>query len=134
MILLTNTIAQTIAPGDSVTFDEVILHSGCGECHRKGSGSVKLRCNGVYELHFSANIGGETAATAVQLTLEIGGEALPETTMISVPAAVTDLNNVATATLLKNCCGDYDRVTVVNTGTVPVVVGANPVLYVKRVS
>lgn len=69
MILLTNTIAQTIEPGDSVTFDEVILHSGCGECHRKGSGSVKLRCNGVYELHFSANIGGETAATAVQLTL-----------------------------------------------------------------
>ena len=134
MIVLTNTIAQTIEPGASVTFDEVILHSGCGECHRKGTGSVKLRCNGVYELHFSANIGGATAATPVQLTLEIGGEPLPETTMISVPTAAADLNNVATATLLKNCCGDYDRVTVANTGTEPVTVGANPVLYVKRVS
>lgn len=134
MIVLTNTIAQTIAPGASLTFDEVILHSGCGECHRKGTGSVKLRCNGVYELHFHANVGGETAATAVQLALAIGGEPLPETTMISVPVAVDDLNNVGTSTLLKNCCGDYDRVTVVNTGTVPVVIGANPVLYVKRVS
>lgn len=134
MIVLSNTIAQTIEPGQSITFDDVVLHSGCGECHRSNTGSVKLRANGVYEAHFSANIGGATAATPVQLALAIGGEPLLETTMISVPAAVNDLNNVATATAIKNCCGDYDRVSVTNTGTDPVVVGANPVLFIKRVS
>jgi hypothetical protein len=134
MILLTNTVAQTIGVGETVTFDEIILHSGCGECHRPNTGSVKLRYNGVYELHFSANIGGETAATLVQLAISVADDPLPETTMTSVPAAVGDLNNVATSTLFKNCCGDYDRVTIRNTGTVPVVIGPNPSFYVKRVS
>lgn len=32
-----------------------------------------------------------------------------------------------------NCC-DFDRLTVTNTGAVPVVVSTNPLLYVKRVS
>lgn len=64
----------------------------------------------------------------------IGGETLPETTMISVPAAANDLNNVSTTTILRNCCGDYDRLTVVNTGTVPVIVDANTAFAVRRVA
>lgn len=32
-----------------------------------------------------------------------------------------------------NCC-DFDRLTVTNTGAVPVVISTNPLLYIKRVS
>nr|DAP09071.1 MAG TPA: Protein of unknown function (DUF1619) [Caudoviricetes sp.] len=35
---------------------------------------------------------------------------------------------------VANCCCDYDRITVVNTGTVPVIVSANPVLFVHRIA
>lgn len=132
MIVLTNTTEQTLAPGQAITFDEVLLHSGCGECHRRNTGSVKMRANGCYDVFFAANIGGTTAAVPVQLSIQVGGATLPETTMISVPAAVADRNNVARDTTVKNCCGDYDRLTVVNTGTVPVVVGANSVFKVRR--
>lgn len=144
MIVLSNTTPQIIQPGQSITFDDVVLHSGCGECHRANTGSIKLRANGVYEAHFSANIGVEATPVAapdavvnpapLQLALAIGGEPLPETTMISYPAAANELNNVSTATAIKNCCGDYDRVTVINTGTEAVVIGANPALFIKRVS
>lgn len=132
MIVLSNLTTQTLAPGESLTFDDVILHSGCGECHRENSTSVKLRANGIYEASFSGNVGGPTAATPVQLTLTLGGEQLKETTMISVPAAVGDLNNVSTETRIKNCCGDYDRVMVTNTGANSIIVGPNAVLVLER--
>ncbi len=132
MIELSNTTEQTLQPGQSIVFDEVILRAGCCECHRKNTGSVKLRSNGIYAISFSGNIGGETAGTAVQLAFDLGGSTLPETTMISTPAAVADRNNVAKSTRLKNCCGDYDRISVVNTGTVPVIVGANSSFIVER--
>lgn len=132
MILLTNTVAQTVAPGASVTFDEVIFHTGNGECHRRGSGGVSMRCKGIYEAYFSANIGG-TAAGTVTLAIQAGGETLPETVMDSVTAAAGDLENVATMTALRNCCTGYERITVTNTGTVEMTV-ENPKLYVKRVA
>ncbi len=134
MIELSNTTEQTLQPGQSLVFDEVILKSGGCECHRNNSSSVKLRNNGLYAVSFYGNIGGETAATAVQLAIALGGSALPETTMISVPVAVADRNNVAASTRLRNCCGDYDRVSVVNTGTVPVVIAPNSAFIVERKS
>lgn len=133
MIVLSNTTAQTLAPGQAITFDDVVLHSGCGECHRRNTGSVKLRANGVYDVSFSGNIGAEAPGPA-QLAIQLGWATLPETTMISQTAAAGDLNNVATSTGVKNCCGDYDRITVVNTGTTPLVVGANSSLFIKRLS
>lgn len=131
MIVLSNSTEQTLLPGQSITFDTVKLHSGCGECHRPGSSAVKMRCQGIYEITFSGNIGG-TVAGPVQLSIEVGGEILPETTMISTAGAVGDLNNVSTETRVRNCCGDYDKVTVTNTGTSDVVVGANAALVVGR--
>lgn len=132
MIVLSNTTEQTLAPGQSITFDEVILHSGCGECHRKNTSSVKLRANGVYIVAWSGNIGGPTAATPVQLSVSLGGSPLLETTMISVPAAVADRNNVSTQTRVKNCCGDYDRVTITNTGENSVIVAPNSSFVIDR--
>ena len=134
MIVLSNTTAQTLEPGQAITFNNKILHTGCAECHRANTGSVKMRSNGTYVVQFSGNIGGATAATAVQLSIQIGGATLPETTMISVPATANDLNNVATVTAIRNTCGDYDRLTVVNTGTNPVIVGANTAFVIRRVA
>lgn len=131
MIVLSNSTEQTLTPGQSITFDLVKLHTGCGECHRAGTSSVKLRCNGVYDVSFAGNIGG-TVAGPVQLVIELGGDPLTETTMISTPSTVGDLNNVASGTYVRNCCGDYDRITVTNNGTSDVVVGANSVLKIGR--
>lgn len=132
MILLSNTAEQTLAPGESLIFDEVILKTGCGECHRNRTAQVKMRANGVYAVAFSGNIGAQTTAGPVFLGFTLSGSLLPETVMMSTPAAATDRNNVAKETRVKNCCGDYDRIAVTNVGTTPVVVGANTSFIVER--
>lgn len=133
MIVLTNSTVQTVSVGQSITFTEDILHTGPGESYRKNTGMVKLRCNGIYEINFSADVSGATASTAVELTVQLGGENLPETIMISTPSAANEYNSVSTTTAVKNCCGDYDRITIVNTGTTDILV-ANPSLFIKRVA
>lgn len=134
MIVLSDTTAQTLQPGQSLTYSVTVLKSGCSEAHRSGSGTVTLRAEcGTYEVHFAANISG-TAAGQVQLAIALDGEALPETTMVSTVGAAGDPNNVATATLIRTGCGCCGRVSVTNNGTAPVVVGANPSLFVKRVA
>ena len=136
MISLSNTTEQTVEVGQSITFNTVLLKSKNGsECHRKNSGSVKLCARpATYEVHFGANITGTTAATPVQLSIALGGETLPEATMIYTPATANAIGNISTDIPISNCCCDYDRVTVTNTGTVPVVVSANPVLFVHRIA
>ena len=133
MIVLSNSTEQTLTPGQSLTFNLVKLRTGCAERFRLGTGSVKLNCPGVYDIHFSGNISG-TVAGAVQLAIEIGGDPLTETTMISTPAAAGDFANVATHTYVKNCPNDYDRITVTNTGTSDVVVAPNAELSIGRLS
>ncbi len=134
MIELSNTTAQTLASGQSITFDTVLMHTGNGECYRKNTGSVKMRANGIYEVKFNGNISGATAGTAVSLAIQQGGVTLPETAMITTPAVANDVNNVSCSTLIKNCCGDYDRVTIVNTGTADLTISANPTFTIRRVS
>ena len=123
MIELTNSAAQVVQPGQSVAFDTVVLHT-----------SIKLRANGIYEVAFSGNITGSTAATPIQLAIALGGIALPETVMVSTPATANAFSNVATSTFVQNTCGDYDRVTVVNSGTDPVTISANMNFSVRRLS
>lgn len=134
MIELSNTTAQTIAPGQPLTFDSVLLKGGISESHRPNSSIVTLKAKcSIYEIHFAANIAG-TAAGPIQLSVALDDEPLAETTMITTPAAAGDATNVATATLIRtdcNCCG---RVTVVNTGVSDVIVSPNPALFVKRVA
>lgn len=135
MIELSNTTAQTINAGQSLTFDTVILRTNsCAEAHRTNSGAITLRCApAIYEVHFNANISG-TAAGPVQLAIALDGEALPETTMINTIGTAGDLENASATTLVRTTCGCCGRVTVMNTGTEPVVVGANPTFYVKRIA
>ena len=137
MIVLSNTIAQTIAPGQSLTFNVKVLHTGCGECYRDGSGAVGLRAkSGIYNCFCKLNVASETSADPVQLALAMGGSPLLETTMISTPSAANVFNTVACETLISTCCcdGGAGVVTVINTGENPVVVDANPCLCIKRVA
>ena len=131
MILLSNSTTQTVQPGEAITFDLERFKSGCCECHRQGSSAIKLKKCGVYELMFTGNVGGAAVGT-VQLQMEAGGEVLPETTIIVTEDTVGSLDNVAAHTLFRNCCGDYDRITIVNTGTVAAVIDANSAFTAKR--
>ena len=137
MIILSNSIAQTLAPGQSLTFDTTVLHTGCAECHRSGSGSVGLRANnGIYNVSFRANIGSTTAATDAQLSVQMGGSPIPETTMQSYTTTVGNLNNVACETGVSTCCcnGGGGAITVTNTGTTTITVGTNSCLFIKRIA
>lgn len=133
MVELVNSSQQTLPVGGALVFDKKLIQNGCGECHRSNTPSVKMRQRGLYEVSFNGNIGGTTAGTPVQMTLQLGGANLPETNMISTPAAANNLNNVSASTFLSNCCDDYDRITVVNTGAIPVIVGANASIKLKRI-
>lgn len=134
MIELSNTADQTIAPGQSLTFDTALLKTGCAEAHRTNSGIVTLKADcAVYEIHFAANISATAAGTA-QLAISLDGEPLIETTMINTISTAGDPDNAATATLVKTGCGCCGKISVTNTGTTSVVVSANPALFVKRVA
>lgn len=127
MIELTNSAAQTVQPGAAVTFDTVMLHTGCGECFTKGIPSVKLRAiGGTYKIDFTGNVSGTAANTPVQLAVALGG--------VAIPAAENAFNNIAIGTYAKNTCCDLNRVSIVNTGTVPVLLAANMNLRIARVS
>lgn len=134
MIELSNTAAQTIAPGQSLTFDTVLLKTGCAEAHRTNSGIITLKANcAVYEIHFAANISATEAGTA-QLAISLDGEPLLETTTINSVGTAGDPDNAATATLVKTGCGCCGKISVTNTGTTSVIVSPNPALFVKRVA
>ena len=75
-----------------------------------------------------------TGELKAQLAFQLGGATMPETTMVATPGAANASNNVATSTLIKNCCGDYDRITVTNTGTADVTVAANSAFIVRRLA
>ncbi len=135
MIIVSNTAAQTLQPGQAITFNEVRLKTGCGEAFRMQTGTIGLRNNAAYRITFHANVGGTVAAAPVQLNIQLGGASDLTTTMISTPTtADTELNNVSASTgILTGCNGLPNTVTVANTGVNPIIIGANPSLMVNRV-
>lgn len=137
MISLSNTAAQTLTPGQSLIFDNVIVKSGCAECHRANTASIKFcarNARAIYEVHFSGNVTNGTAAAPVQLSLALSGDVLPGTTMISTPSAANAVNNVSAIAVVRNNCCDYDRITVTNTGTTDVTVNPGAMILAKRVA
>ena len=134
MIILTNNASLELAPGQSLTFNTEILHTGCAECHRIGSGAVTMRMRqAIYDIFFKANIGSTTAATPAQFTIFLNGSPMTETTMVSTTAAVGDLNNVACATAVRTCFCGPETLTLVNNGDTTIVV-EQPLLKVKRIA
>lgn len=133
MIVLSNLSAQVIQPGQSVTFDKVVLHTGKGECFNSQlPKSVKLRMQGIYSLGFSGNVASATAGAAMQLAIAVGNQPLVETAMNSTPSTANVLNNISTETRFQNCCCDMDRLSVINTGTVPVTLAPNSAFVIER--
>ena len=135
MIILSNSIAQTLDPGQSVTFDTVVSKTGCSECFRVGSGVVTLRQQkAIYEIKFGANIGAATAGDAAQLAISINGSPLVEGSMISTTAAAGDLNNVGKDTAIRTCCCGPETCTITNTGTTTVNIDKGPSLFIRRIA
>lgn len=134
MIKLTNLTAQTVQPGESVTFSTIMRRSGCAECFRLGTGSVKLcKRPATYEAYFQANVTTETVGIA-QLSFALSGDVLSESTVVRQITTANAFDSISLQDLISvNCC-DFDRITVTNTGTIPVVISTNPLFYVKRIS
>lgn len=129
MIVLSNTAAQTIQPGENVVFNTVVQRSGCDTLWQCGSGPLHIKC-GIYDIEFTGNVGG-AAATQPNLVITIDGTALPETRMTETSALATDVHNVHASTRRRNCFGGA-VVNVRNVGTTPVTLQANPALVVER--
>lgn len=126
MMVLSNTATQTLQPGQAITFDRVVTRCSCGECwNRQLPQSVKLCKQGCHLLSFSGNITSPTAGDALQLAIAVVGQPLVETAMNATSAAENQLVNVSTLTAYNNNCCDADRISVINTGTVPVTVAQN---------
>lgn len=132
MVVLKNTTAQTLQPGQSITFDDLVTWSGNGECARSG-GPVGLRFSGAtYKLYFKAIVTGATAADPVQLSIALGGAALPETNAVYTPAAANAVGTISAETYAKTCVGLNNSVTVTNSGSFPIIVQPNSMLSVIR--
>lgn len=133
MIELTNSTALILAAGQTAVFDTVLLNKGCSTCTRNGTGSIKLRKCGVYEVRFSGNIGVSGGTGAAQLSMSLGGVPYASSTVISQTAAAGDLNAVEKTVLLDNNCCDYSRVTIVNNGTNAVTIGVGSIFSARRI-
>lgn len=133
MITLTNPSAQTVQPGQNVTFTTVDAHTGCSECYRPGTNSVKLRSGGAYEVTYAANVSNGTANQAIQLGVALSGTVMPISIAIEAPATAGTLTNMTRTVPVTNCCCDFDRITLVNSGPNPINLGPNPMLYIRRV-
>lgn len=134
MISLSNSTAVTLPVGGSLVFDVVNFHTGCAECHRPNTNSVKLKASGIYEISFHANVSSPAAGTALSVSVELGGSPVNGGTMITTPAAADALDSISITVPIRNCCCDFDRVTIVNTGSTGITVAAGALLYIRRLS
>ena len=146
MIVLSNAATEVIPAGGTVTFDISVLHTGCddngcggSEYHRKNSGAVRLRgksrkCSSIFYVFFKGNVTSKTAGTDVQLAITIDGTPLNETSMVTTVWAANSIENMAAMTALKVSPRKDVSLSVTNTGTTPVILGANSALYIRRIA
>lgn len=138
MVVLSNTTAQTLTTGQSLTFDS-LRQTGCSE-YFTGSGSSQLflKQNGTFLVDFTATVTGTTAAAPVQLQLEVNGAPRAETLRQVTITAAGDLHTLAFGTAVGttgNCCFDIGAVsiTVTNTGVNPITINPGSAFRVARV-
>lgn len=138
MIIVSNSTAQTLTTGQSLTFDLRTLKTGCSEYATDGGSAVYLKPKGLYLVDFSANVTNSAANALVQLQIEVNGQPLANTIMNATPATAGDLWNVSRATAVDTnvcCCFNIGTafVSVTNTGANPVVVAPGASLRIGRV-
>lgn len=133
MIQVSTLATQTLQPGQSLVFGKVNHKSNCKGCQCFNSDlptSVKLCSKGTHDVSFHGNITG-AAAAVLQLAIALEGQPIPTTAMQAVPAVAGNLVNVSARTLVKNCCCDIDRISVINSGATPVTIAQNATLIVE---
>ena len=125
---------QTVPVNGNVIFSDTPVKCPCGlVTNREDSGLLTLRGGNRYLVTFGANVAIPEGGTAgpVSLALAINGEAIPSSSMIETPAAVSEYHNVCRAMYIKvpgTCC--Y-TLSVKNTSGVPISV-QNANLIVER--
>lgn len=135
MIEVSNTVAQTLQPGQAVSFDNIIHRKGCGECYTKQlPTSVKLRggCGSVYNVEFNGNVSG-TEGDILRLFIALEGQPLAETEMRVVPSGATNSANISSGTYVVLSCDDVNRISVMNGGTTAIGLAPNANLRIRRV-
>lgn len=130
MLVLSNSVPQTVNAGESVKYDTDVVGTGHSTCHRGNSGTVTIREKGLYEVMFRANISGEPA-TVPTLAIFYGGDSLPETVMQNSITVATDEYGISAFTVVKNCCGCAEKLSVRNIGTAEVEI-INPCFVIKH--
>lgn len=130
MVVLTNTEEQEVQPNQALVFNRVVAKSkGCCCKGLSPSGSSVKLSRGDHYVILNANVGG-AAGTQANLALALGNEVIPWTTRTVTITEATDIFPVSGVFPIDQCCCDFDRVSIVNTGTTPITVVANPTLAV----
>ena len=137
---ITANATQTVSAGSNVLFTSTPVKGSCSILYTDGSGLVALRgltnqCRALFKVSFSANIGLPAGGSpgAIQAAIAINGEAIPVTTMVSVPAAAGTLQNVSAFTFIEVPKCSTLTVSVQNTSSVVINV-ANANFIVERVA
>lgn len=115
MAEFTNAVLQTVESGQNILFTETPVSASRCIVHREGSGIVTLRgltngqCRARFRVSFGANVAVPSGGTAgaISVALAIAGEALPSSTAIVTPAAVSEFFNISTDTFIDvpvGCC------------------------------
>lgn len=130
MLAVTNAAEQIVEAGATVVFNQVTLKACCSESFQSLQNAIRLNRNAIYIVDFEANITGATAATAVELSIAVNGTPIPASRVTTVPAAAGDLSSVSRRIPIYNACNETLSISVTNTGTTPVTIAANPILFV----
>lgn len=133
MIVLSNTAAQTLTPGESLIFDNTVIQSGSAEHHADNSASVLMLKPGMYEIHFTGNVAGVTDESTMMLGVRVGSNTLLETTMMKTACLKECYSNVASATIVR-CETKGMDIGVTNIGTTPITIAPHSSIFIKRVA
>ena len=131
---------QSVLTNQNILFTETPIGGNNSITHREGSGLINLRgitcqCRARFRVAFNGNIAVPTGGTAgaISMAITINGEAIPGTTMIVTPAAVTEFFNVAANVFIDVPAGCCVNLSVKNTSTQTISV-QNANLVVERVA
>ena len=131
---------QTVELHQNVIFPSTAVQGGNTILHREGSGLVTLRgitnqCRARFRITFGANVSIPTGGTVapIKMAISLNGEPVIETTMISTPGAVDQLNSIGRSLFLDVPAGCCAQIAVQNISADAVNV-QNASLIIERVA
>lgn len=138
MINATNNVVQTVQPTQNVLFNtNNVVTNACNNCcgwlnHNLGSGIFTLTKQGIYKVHFNANVTNTIAVSAITLDIANSGETILGGEMVTTPTAVGSFENVSAEVLVRVPCNSSVIITVKNnTPTNPIII-SQPSLTITR--